>query len=441
MFRKRLQLGLIHAAVAITLVPINSTLNRILIEDLAVLATVVVLLFSPPYVLSFIQVAIGSFSDRYSLFGYRRTPSIVLGLALCAGGLLMASRVAMLIPEDFWLGIGLGVLTFGAWGMGFNLATVSYFSLASEISGEKGRSKTTAVMFFIMIVSIILTAATLSRLLEDYTPQKLESAFMSVAAVALAMGLIGLVGLESRSKSPAVSEKRYAIREVFSEIRSNPQVRLFFAYLMLMLAAVLGQDVLLEPFAARAFAMPINETTRITSLWGTCYLLSLLIAGALEGRVPKIRIARAASWTAVVSFVLVAASAAAGGETLFYLGVVLLGLATGPATVSNLSIMLDMTLPGKVGLFIGAWGSASAFARLLGSVVTAVVRDLARLLPNSAVYGYMAGFLILAAFLVISLAVLRKIDLASFLSGAAASDESVAIPSVVERAALAGGND
>ena len=33
-FLKSIQLGLIHGAIAITLVPINSTLNRIMIEDL-----------------------------------------------------------------------------------------------------------------------------------------------------------------------------------------------------------------------------------------------------------------------------------------------------------------------------------------------------------------------------------------------------------------------
>ena len=439
MLLKRLQLGLIHAAVAVTLVPINSTLNRILIEDLAVMATVVVLLFSPPYLFSFIQVAIGSFSDRYPLFGFRRSPYIAIGLLLCAAGLMMAAQVAQLIPVNFWAGIGLGVLTFGAWGMGFNLATVSYFSLASEISGEEGRSKTTAVMFFIMIVAIIGTAATLSRLLVDYTPEKLQSAFLSVALVALVMGLIGLLGLESRDKQMESTEKRYSVRDVVTEIRSNRQVKYFFIYLMLMLAAVLGQDVLLEPFAARAFDMPVSETTRITSIWGTCYLLSLLITGALEGRVSKLKIARLASGLAIGSFGLVALSAVIGGVPLFYLGVVLLGLATGPATVSNLSIMLDMTVPGKVGLFIGAWGSASAFARLLGSVVTAVVRDLARLSPNNAVYGYVAGFLILGFFLGMSLMILKRVDIERFVSKA--SEDDLSMVSVVERAALAGGND
>jgi BCD family chlorophyll transporter-like MFS transporter len=95
--------------------------------------------------------------DRHPLFGLRRTPYIAAGLLLCVLGLILAAQVALILPENFWLGLGLGILTFGAWGMGFNFATVAYFSLASEISPEQGRSKTTATMFFIMIVSIILS--------------------------------------------------------------------------------------------------------------------------------------------------------------------------------------------------------------------------------------------------------------------------------------------
>jgi BCD family chlorophyll transporter-like MFS transporter len=434
MLRKRIQLGLIHAAVAITLVPINSTLNRIMIEDLGIYATLVVLLFSPPYLFSFIQVAIGSFSDRHPLLGLRRTPYIVAGLILCVLGLMLATRVALILPTHFGVGLGLGILTFGAWGMGFNLATVSYFSLASEISGEQGRSRTTAVMFFIMIVCIILSAATLSAMLREVTPERLQLSFSLIALVALAMGTLGLIGLEQRIDGAQQIERRYRLVEVVGEIRTNPQVSLFFLYLVLMLAAVLGQDVLLEPFAARAFQMPVSATTRITSIWGTCYLVSLVISGLLEGRISKITVARLASGIGVASFALVGLSGLLGIPSLFYLGLVLLGLATGPATVSNLSLMLDMTVPGKVGLFIGAWGSASAFARLVGALTTAGVRDLARLQPQNAVLGYSIGFWILGLFLLASLYILDKVNLASFRSKAQAETQA----SVVERAALAG---
>ena len=433
MLRKRIQLGLIHAAVAITLVPINSTLNRIMIEDLGIYAILVVLLFSPPYLFSFIQVAIGSFSDRHPVLGLRRSPYIAAGLILCVIGLMLAAQVALLLPTNFWMGMGLGILTFGAWGMGFNFATVSYFSLASELSGENGRSRTTAVMFFIMIVSIIISAAALSAMLEDYSPEQLQRSFMLVALVALGMGILGLLGLEPRSTTEMIVERRYSISEVFREVRQNPQVSLFFIYLLLMLAAVLGQDVLLEPFAARAFDMSVSATTRITSIWGTCYLLSLVITGMLEGRISKLFTARLASWVGVVSFVLVGLSGLIGSQTVFYVGIVLLGLATGPATVSNLSLMLDMTVPGKVGMFIGAWGSASAFARLLGSLTTAAVRDLARINPQYAVLGYTLGFFILGLFLLASLSILRKVDLSAFQRSALEADQS----SVLDRAVLA----
>ena len=88
MLRKRIQLGLIHVAVAMTLVPINSTLNRVMIKELAISATMVALLASLPYLFSPVQVAIGSFSDRHPLLGLRRTPYILVGLFLCVAGVI-----------------------------------------------------------------------------------------------------------------------------------------------------------------------------------------------------------------------------------------------------------------------------------------------------------------------------------------------------------------
>jgi len=179
----------------------------------------------------------------------------------------------------------------------------------------------------------------------------------------------------------------------------------------------------------------VSLTTRITSIWGVCFLLSLAVSGYLEDRVSKITAARWSAWAAIASFLMIAVSGLVASQGLFYAGVVLLGLATGPATVSNLSLMLDMTVPGKVGLFIGAWGAANALARLLGSFTTASVRDLTRLAPGGAVWGYVAAFLVEAGFLAISLLILRRINVAEFRRQAVTADYSL---SVVERAAVSG---
>src|SRR3990172_2457808 len=198
MFLKRLQLGLIHVAVAMTLVPINSTLNRVMIKELAISATVVAILASLPYLFSPIQVAIGAYSDRHPIFGLRRTPYILAGLVLCVMGVAVAPQVAFLIDRNFGLGILAGLLAFGAWGMGYNFSSVSYLSLASELSGEKGRGKTIATMWFMMIAGIIATAIGLSRMVDPYTPEALSRAFGVVAAFALALGLLGLFRLEPK---------------------------------------------------------------------------------------------------------------------------------------------------------------------------------------------------------------------------------------------------
>lgn len=431
MLRKRIQLGLIHMAVAMTLVPINSTLNRVMIKELALSATLVAVLASFPYLFSPIQIAIGSFADRHPVFGFRRTPYILLGLILVVVGVMLAPQVAFYMAEHRLLGILVGILVFGLWGMGFNFASVSYLSLASEISGERGRSRTIAVMFFMMISGIIVTALLLSRLLDPYSPDVMVRAFQIVGLLALGLGVIGLIRLESRSAMVRGEvEERQRIGRLLLVIFENRQVTRFFFYLVLLLAAILGQDILLEPFAAQAFHLPVTATTRITSIWGSCVLLSLVIAGVLEGRIAKQSIARFGGLSAIVAFIVIVFSGMIINKSLFYSGVVLLGLATGVASVSNLSLMLDMTVEGRVGMFMGAWGMADSFARLTGSVMSGAVRDVVNQLTANPISGYLVVFAIQAGMLVLSLMLLRKIDVSLFRQEASSL-------SVVERAAIA----
>ncbi|KAF0109109.1 MAG: MFS transporter BCD family chlorophyll transporter [Anaerolineaceae bacterium] len=413
MLLKRLQLGLIHAAVAMTLVPINSTLNRVMIKELALSATLVAVLASLPYLFSPIQVAIGSYSDRHPIFGLRRTPYILLGLLLCVAGVIVSPQVAFLFAQNWWLGLALGVLAFGAWGMGFNFASVSYLALASEISGEKGRGRTIAVMFFIMIVGIILTALSLAHMIDPYTPQALQRAFQIVGGMALILGLLGLIGLEKRAEETSRAE-HYSLRQMAQAIVGNSQARIFFVYLWLLLVALLGQDVLLEPFGGEAFGLPVQATTSITAIWGGCMLAALSIGGVLEGRLSKRVIAQAGNVGALAAFVLIAISGLIASVPLFYAGVILLGLGTGLSTVANLSLMLDMSTPASVGLFIGAWGMSNAFSRLSGSILGGVVRDAVAQLTQNPVLGYVAVFGIEAGLMLAAVFLLRRINPSAF---------------------------
>lgn len=430
MFIKRLQLGLLHVAVAMTLVPINSTLNRVMIKELAISATLVAVLASLPYLFSPMQVAIGSYSDRHPLFGLRRTPYILAGLTLCALGVIVSPQVAFLMSENLALGIFAGIFAFGAWGMGFNLASVSYLSLASEISGEDGRGKTIAVMWFMMIVSIIGTAVGLSHMVDPYTPEALIRAFEVIAGIAFALGLIGVFKLEPRAQASAARAETFTAKEMLSAIKDNPVARTFFVYLLLLLAAILGQDVLLEPFGAEAFGMSVSETTRITSIWGTFVLIAIIIAGMMEGRAAKKSIAQVGNVGALAGFIVIVASGTLHSLQVFYAGVILLGFGTGISTVANLSLMFDLTAPGMVGLYVGAWGFSNALSRLVGSALGGILRDIINQITGSALSGYLVVFGIEALMLLAAAFMLVQIDVKKF-------HGKTNEPSFIEKVALA----
>ncbi|HSG42943.1 MAG TPA: BCD family MFS transporter [Anaerolineales bacterium] len=416
MLRKRLQLALIHTAVAMTLVPINSTLNRVMIFDLGISKTLFTLLAILPYLLSPIQVAIGAFSDRNPIFGYRRSPYILAGLILCVIGVAVSPQIAILMSENMTLGIIVGILAFGAWGMGYNLSAVCYLSLASELSGKDGRGKTIATMFTVMVIGLIATGISLSRMVPTYDPVILERAFLIVAASALTLGLLGLFKLEtpfSLSSSP-VKADTHTVKEMTSAITENRVAKIFFIYLLLLLAALLGQDVLLEPFGAQAFGMTLEQTSRIVSIMNSFTLLAFALAGFLDGRVKKKYVAQTGNLGALIGFLTILISGVTASISTFYVGITLLGLGTGLSTIANLSLMFDLTVPEKVGLYIGAWGFSNGLSRLVGLLMAGIVADVLTKLTGDALSGYLVVFGIEVLMLFTAAVMLYRIDVNAF---------------------------
>jgi BCD family chlorophyll transporter-like MFS transporter len=424
---KNIRLGLLHVAIAITFVAINGVLNRVMIHDLGLLATVVAVLTVLPYLLSPFQVWVGQYSDTHPLAGYRRTPYILLGILICLGGTILTPHAALLMAQNFPLGLGLGVLAFGAWGVGYNLAVVSYLSLASDLSSEEHRSRTIAIMWFMMIVSIIITAIILGRSLEQYSAEQLITVFNRACLAALGIALVGLVGLEPRHQAQT-GQSRASQRAAIQAVLGNPQARLFFCYLVLLLVAILGQDILLEPFGAHAFGMSVEATTQLTALWGGTTLIALLLYGfVLSRRMNKKSGATLGGSIAALGLLLIGMSGSLQWEALFTPGIAILGFGTGIATSSNLALMLDMTTAEQAGLFIGAWGVADALSRGLGMLLGGIVRDVITWLSGDAGLGYVTVFFIEAGFLLVALLLLRQIDVARFRSRQ---------PGLVELAAL-----
>ena len=98
----------------------------------------------------------------------------------------------------------------------------------------------------------------------------------------------------------------------------------------------------------------------------------------------------------------------------FYAGIMLLGFGTGISTVANLSLMFELTVPEKVGLYIGAWGFSNGLSRLTGLLMAGVVADIATRITGSALSGYLVVFGIEALMLLVAAVMLSRIDVNRF---------------------------
>jgi len=416
-WRKVLQYTLVHVGVAITAVPINSTLNRIMITDLNLPALLVGVLVALPYLLSPLQVAAGAWADHHTLWGRHRSPWILIGGLMAAFGSYLSAHAVVLMGENFALGLAAAVLTFGAWGVGVNIASVSYLSLLSEQSegGGPWRSRAVSVMWTTMIVGTIFTSLAISALLEPYSTDALYTAFGFVWLAASAFVLFGAAGIEPASPANAALHSRAeSPRDAVRALAGNPTAQRFFVYLTLVLISIHAQDVLLEPFGGDVLGMPIAATARLTSIWGLGFFITMLGGLWLVRRAGKKTAANIGAMVAALGFALIILSGVVHSVSLLWGAVFVLGLGGGLMTVSNLSFMLDMTIVQAAGLYMGAWGVANFAGQAVGNIASGLTRDVSFRLTGSQIVGYSTVFALEIVGLLAAVLLFRGITVETF---------------------------
>ncbi|MEZ4870230.1 MAG: BCD family MFS transporter [Caldilineaceae bacterium] len=421
-WKKVIQLTMVHVGVSMSVVPITSTLNRIMIADLHFSALLVGFLISLPYLLSPLQVLIGNWADRTPIWGRYRSPWMVLGGLMATFGSYMTPHAVFLLQEQWALGLIACLGAFVVWGMGVNIASVSYLSLVSELSPEQSnwRSRAVSFMWTTMILATIITALLLGRLLETYTPATLYTAFGAIWLIASILILFGAANVEPPPTAARIS--RHQANQPLAALHlltTNQSARRFFVYLLLVLISIHAQDVLLEPFGAEALQMPVAQTSRLTSIWGTGVFLTLTGGVLLVRRFGKKKVANGGAVLAALGFTAIAFAGLGGAINGFMAAVFVLGLGGGLMTVSNLSFMLDMTIPEAAGLYMGAWGVANFAGQALGNIVSGLLRDVIYQVTGNVLIGYVSVFGMEVVGLLIAVQLFRTISVAEFRRDAA----------------------
>lgn len=173
-----LQICLLQLSTATLFVLLNSTLNRVMVVELNISATLVGVLIGFHNILAFVRPMIGHYSDTHLRFGLRRTPNIIVGNLLAVSGVVLSVYGALAFEENFALGIALLLIAFTLYGVGVNFVGTMFYALLADSAGEKHKAKAVTVGWFVLILGTIVASGFIGKYLENFSMERLVSLFL-----------------------------------------------------------------------------------------------------------------------------------------------------------------------------------------------------------------------------------------------------------------------
>lgn len=390
------RLGAFPIAYGLSGVLIGGTLNRVMIAELKLPATLVALLFTLPLLVSPLRLWFGYRSDGFPIFGRRREPYMVLGALLIGGGVAAIASWTVRTAATPAVFVPGAVLAFLLYGAGRNLAHNTYQALLAEKFTGSVRARAVTLYEVVTLLGSVMGAGALGKALEHYDPARLVAVANIVGVVIVALACIAVPGQEARAAGAANAET--ARGKPFGEVVrdyvwADPQVRRLFIVVICTFIGTLAQDVLLEPYGALVLGMSVGATTRLTMFWGLGVLAAMLLSGLWLLRVlGPLRLMRIGLGVSIAVFSAVAAVGLAGAPELFRWLVLVMGFGTGLAGAGMLGSVVEFTTPVRAGLLMGVWGVANMLGHAAGSLMGGIVVDTMRLATGSALAAYTALF-------------------------------------------------
>jgi BCD family chlorophyll transporter-like MFS transporter len=387
------RLGLVQAAIGAVVVLMTSTLNRVMVVELGLLAAVPGALVGLHFAVQILRPRMGFGSDRDG----KRIRWIIGGMALtCLSGLGAAASTA-LMTEWRGLGLSLAVVSFFLLGVGVSAGSTPFLAYMAERVEEHRMAGAAALTWILMIVGIIVTAGVAGSLLDPYSPTRLVAV---AAGVCLGAFLLTLAGVAGRSGSEPIHlrqpDEGVPFREVMEAMWGDPQSRAFATFIFLSMLAYSAQDIILEPYAGSVFGLTPGESTRIAGLQHAGVLLGMIAGAVGAARWSTLpRWAAAGCLGSAAALLALVAMPGVGSVAGMKTAVFGLGVANGVFAVAAIGAMMGLTVHGRAGgagTRMGFWGASQAIAYGLGGVLGAVGSDVASRVLGSVADGYAAVF-------------------------------------------------
>ncbi|MGR3802540.1 BCD family MFS transporter [Marinibacterium profundimaris] len=374
------RLGLVQMALGAIVVLTTSTLNRLMVVEMALPAVLPGALVGLHYGIQVTRPNWGFLSDR----GGHRTQWIVAGMVLLGLGALGAAAGVVLFATSFAAGLAVSVLSYALIGLGVGASGTSLLALLAGIVAPQRRAAAATITWLMMIAGIAVTAATAGLFLDPYTPARLMQVVATVAGGAVAVTLLAVAGIEGRAPIRPAPDRPTRFREGLREVWAEPQARNFTIFVFLSMTAYFMQELILEPYAGLVFGFTPGQSTSLSGAQNGGVFLGMLTVGiAATG----LRIGSLRTWV-IVGCLGSAASlgviSALGGPALpgtLMPAVVALGVFNGIFAVAAIGSMMALAGQGRAGregTRMGLWGAAQAIAAGFGGLTGAAAVDVAR---------------------------------------------------------------
>ena len=411
------RLGLVQTAIGGIVVMTTSTLNRIMVVELALPAILPGLLVAFHYFIQVIRPRMGHASDS----GAKKTPWIIGGICVLALGGFGAALSTALMASYLILGIACAAVAFFLIGIGVSISGTSLLALLAKGVNDERRAAAATIVWLMMIFGFAFTSIMAGKFLDPYEPYKVVVISGIISTIAVLVVLAALYRLETPElqNSHARAERKTPFRQALAEVWADADARRFSVFIFISMFAFSSQDLILEPFAGIVFGYSLGETTSLSGVQHSGVLMGMLLVAICGSSRLRAYCGSLRLWmiygcvaSGIAMFGL-AVGSMVGPEWPLRFNVFALGLANGAFSIAAIASMMRLAVAGgagKEGVRIGLWGGAQAIAFGVGGLLGTAASDVARTVMESQSVAYASVFSIESGLFIASAYLASKVE-------------------------------
>ncbi|MEM6307153.1 MAG: BCD family MFS transporter [Pseudomonadota bacterium] len=405
-----IRLGLVQMCLGAIVVLMTSTLNRLMVVELALPAILPGFLVALHYGVQLSRPNWGYLSDCVG----HRTRWIIGGMVILAMGGVTAALGVVVLAHDFAWGLGLSIIAYGAIGVGVGASGTSLLALLATATAEHRRAAAATITWLMMIFGIAVTAGVTGQFLDPYSPMRLVQVVGVVALLACLLTLVATFRIErglTITPEPQAPPFFESLKHVLAEI----EARRFTLFVFLSMTAYFMQELILEPYAGIVFAFTPGQSTQLSGAQNGGVFVGMLLVGiaATGFRWGSLR-----QWVisgcigSAAALIAIHAMGQIGPTAPLTLAVVALGFFNGMFAVAAIGSMMALAGQGqkrREGTRMGLWGAAQAIAAGFGGLMGAALVDMARPLWGNDANAFGTVFLIEAGLFLAAAALASRV--------------------------------